>query len=130
MDMGCGGQQGQEGRQPKANPDHSESGKADGVHVFPHRLPAKARFSNLAALLSMSLRLVGRGVLTPPSAIRTSPDLGGALGTARPTPVHGPSARVSIRFGGLVPRCFQWNESQPGKGLLPEGAWNLAGGRA
>ena len=32
----------------------------------------------------MNLRLVGRGVLTPPSAICTSPDLGGALGTARP----------------------------------------------
>ncbi len=33
----------------------------------------------------MNLRLVVRGVLTPPSAIRTSPDLGGTLGTARPT---------------------------------------------
>ena len=29
-----------------------------------------------------------------------------------------------------VLRCFQWNVSGRAKGLLPEGAWNLAGGRA
>jgi hypothetical protein len=49
--------------------------------------PARASpfcFRKPTPALYMNLRLVGRGVLTPPSAIRTSPDLGGALGTARP----------------------------------------------
>ena len=35
--------------------------------------------------LSPNLRWVGRGVPTPPSAIQTPQDLGGALRTARPT---------------------------------------------